>query len=248
MLDSAFEPLMNSRWIPSSGRRCLQFPEQNDWANFPTFPLERVPVMSGTVLGLEMLLGERQIDLTVASELILSDVGATIHILGLVGKEYEYAAERPYRMGDCLASLDMDTWFTSISARTVLSGQENAATSALWKHSRLIAQYAQLVAESINHISPEEAYLVGLLHEIESISKVFGPPADGATAKEDFSLRGLEEILPDFVLSALRSAKAPGPEAIWKFILVSAHELAGIPAVRYESAPLDLKSMRLRCS
>ena len=248
MLNSAFESLTTSGWIPSSGRQCLQFPERNDWPHPQTDSLARVPVMSATVLGLEMLLHERRIDLTAASDLILSDVGATIHILRLVGREYEYAAERPVRMGDCLASLDMETWFGSISAGTVLSGENDAATTALWKHSRLIAQYAQLVAESINHISPEEAYMVGLLHEIESISKVIGRPSDCGNATEECTLRGIEEILPHFVLPALRSVKAPGLVSAWKFILASAHELAGLSAVPGDSAPLDLRSMRLRRS
>ena len=62
--------------------------------------------MSATVLGLEILLHEPCIDLRMASELVLSDVGATIQILRLVGREYEFATEHPCRMGDCIASLD----------------------------------------------------------------------------------------------------------------------------------------------
>ena len=84
--------------------------------------------------------------------------------------------EHPCRMGDCLASLDAGTWFDAISARTFACDSEHAATTSLWNHSRLVAQYAQLVAESLEGISPEEAYLVGLLHEIVAIPNVLGWP------------------------------------------------------------------------
>ncbi len=182
--------------------------------------------MSATVLGLEILLHEPCIDLRMASELVLSDVGATIQILRLIGREYEFATEHPYRMGDCLASLDAGTWFDAISARTFACDREHAATTALWNHCRLVAQYAQLVAESLDGISPEEAYLVGLLHEIGAIPKVLSWPNDGLDDSESASLLAMEGSLPLFVLSAIQSTNDSGSSSTWKIVLTSAHELA----------------------
>jgi hypothetical protein len=220
VLNQAVNPLTDHSWIPSSAFQ-KKFPSKK------VDLLDDVPVMQTTVLGLEMLLHEPCIDLRMASELVLSDVGATIHILRLVGREYEFADELPSRMGDCLASLDAGTWFEAICARTFASGQENSAATALWNHSRLVAQYAQLVAESLEGISPADAYLVGLLHEIGSIPDVLGWPKGGLGDTESAALFAMEGSLPFFVLAAIRSINDARPSSMWKFILTEAHELAG---------------------
>ena len=243
MLNRAFEQVVDSGGIQPSGWRCLQFPNQNRRAKMSTDLLDCVPVMSATVLGLEMLLCESYVDLQMVSELILSDVGATIQVLRLAGREYENAAERPNRMGDCLASLDVDTWFSTISAHTFVCDQEHAATTAVWKHCRLIAQYAQLVAESIDRVRPEEAYLVGLLHEIESIPRLSGLPHGRPMAKGESALLGSEEVLPHFVASAIRSMNNTSVASVWSFILASAHELAGAWTDLRASAQHDLSSI-----
>jgi hypothetical protein len=226
MLNQAIDTVTDHSWIPSSAWRRLDLPQQKMFGRKKLDLLDDIPVMSATVLGLEILLHEPCIDLRMASELVLSDVGATIQILRLIGREYEFATEHPCRMGDCLASLDAGSWFDAISARTFACDREHAATSALWNHSRLVAQYAQLVAESLEGISPEEAYLVGLLHEIGAIPKVLSWPNDGLD-RESASLLAMEGSLPLFVLSAIQSMNDSCSSSTWKIVLTAAHELAG---------------------
>jgi HDOD domain len=221
MLIQAIDTVTNHSWIPSSAWRRLDYSDHKKFAREKADLLDDVPVMSATVLGLEILLHEPCIDLRMASELILSDVGATIQILRLVGTEYESAAEHPCRMGDCIASLDARNWFAAISARTFACDREHSATTSLWKHCRLVAQYAHLFAESLEGISPEEAYLVGLLHEIGEIPGVLGWSNGGA-------LSAIEESLPLFVLAAIRSMNDSYSSSPWKTILTAAHELAGV--------------------
>jgi hypothetical protein len=141
--------------------------------------------------------------------------------LRLVGREYEFAAEHPCRMGDCIASLDAGNWFQAISARTFACDRAHAATTSLWNHCRLVAQYAHLFAESLDGVSPEEAYLVGLLHEIAEIPGVLGWSNGDA-------LSAMEESLPLFVLAAIRSMNDPSSSSPWKIIVNAAHELAGV--------------------
>jgi len=93
-------------------------------------------------------------------------------------REGDLGAGQPRRMGECLASLDVGVWFNVISARTFASDREHSKMTAVWKHCRLVAQYAQLVAESLEGISADEAYLVGLLHEIGAIATVLEWPKD----------------------------------------------------------------------
>jgi hypothetical protein len=226
MLNRTIDAVTDHSWIPSSAWRRLG-PSQRKFARKKTDLLDDVPVMLATVLGLEILLHEPCIDLRMASELVLSDVGATIQVLRLVGREYESATEHPCRMGDCLASLDSSTWFEAVSARTFACDREHEATTSLWNHCRLVAQYAQLVAESLDRISPEEAYLVGLLHEIGAIPKVLGWQGRGLGVRDSGASLAMEGSLPLFVLNAIRSVNDSCSSSVWKFILNAAHELAG---------------------
>jgi len=205
--------------------------------------LDDVPVMPATVLGLEMLLYEPCIDLRKASELVLSDVGATIQTLRLIGRDYDFATELPYRMGDCIAGLDLGTWFDAMSARTLAFEGQHSAATAFWKHGRLIAQYAQLVAESLDRISPENAYLVGLLHDVGAIPKALGWPNGGSGASDPGALSALEGSLPLFVLAAMRSVNDSCASSTWRFILSAAHELAGVRADFNEYTLGDIHSM-----
>ena len=181
--------------------------------------------MSATVLALDNLLHDSCVDLKRAAELILSDVGATIQVLLLIGREFESPAQRLSRMGDCLASLDVSTWYDAISAAPSFpADRQHAALTAVWKHCRLVAQYARLVAESLDGVSPEDAYLVGLLHEVEAIPVALGWPDGKATA-----WCVIEESLPLFVLAATRVVNDACPLSTWRCILTDAHALAGAP-------------------
>jgi hypothetical protein len=226
MLNQAVDPVTDHSWVPSSVWSRAGFCEQNKAIAKTCDFLDDVPVMSATVLGLQILLNEPSIDLRMVSELILSDVGATIRVLRLVGREYEAVAEHPSRMADCLASLDANAWFEAVSARTFACDAEQAAITALWGHCRLVAQYAQLVAESIEGVSPEEAYLVGLLHEIGDLPRILGRRISACEATE-LPLRGMEGSLPPFVLIAIRSIDDSSDPCPWRFILSEAHKLAG---------------------
>jgi hypothetical protein len=230
VLDQTIDPVIDHCWIPSSVWQCLQFPKLNRLAQKDADYLDDVPVMSATVLGLEMLLYEPCIDLRKASELVLSDIGATIQTLRLIGRDYDFTTELPYRMGDCIASLDLGTWFCAMSARTFAFEAQHPAATAFWKHGRLIAQYAQLVAESLDRVSPEDAYLVGLLHEIGAIPKVLGWSDGVSGASDPVALSALEGSLPMFVLAAIRSVNNRSLSSTWTFILNAAHELAGARA------------------
>ena len=222
MVKQGVDKIADRGWSHSSARQDPQFMEQRSFAKKNEELLDNVPVMLATVLGLEILLNEPYIDLRAASDLVLSDVGATIQILRLIETEYEFDEKRPPRMGDCLASLDAVTWFSAISARTFICDQEHTETTALWKHCRLVAEYAQLVSEWLECVSPEEAYLVGLLNGIGAIPAVLGWPNTGTGA-----LFGMEDALPVFVINAMRNVNDSGLDSDWRFILTAAYELAG---------------------
>lgn len=185
--------------------------------------LEQVPAMASTVLGLEMLLHEPVIDLQMASDLVLSDVGATLQVLRLSGSGCDSIEERPVRMGDCLASLEAGVWFSAISARTFACDQEHAATTAVWNHCRLVALYARLIAEGSRFVSPDEAYLAGLLYGIGDLPAVLQWPHSTARA-----ISSIKAVLPLFILDAMHSINDPSAPTHWRFILNAALGLAGM--------------------
>lgn len=243
MSTQAIYSVIDQGWIQSSAWRITDLPEQNGPALRTTDLLDEVPVMSATVLGLDMLLQEPFVDLQKVSELILSDVGATIRILRLIGKEYDNAAERPSRIGECIASLDVGMWFGAISAQTFVDDREHSATTAVWNHCRLIAQYSQLVAESFEDISPDDAYLVGLLHGVDTIPAALGWPFCGRDGRSQDVLLAMEESLPLFVRAALHGACDSSSSLVWRFILTSAHKLVCTPIDAHPPAFRGVRSI-----
>jgi HDOD domain len=211
----------NQSWVPSNVLWSFGLQKRPVLLRERSNCISDTPVMLATVLGLELLLQEPSIDLRMASDLVLSDVGATLQVLQLVGDEYSVGGERLCRMDDCLASLDVDAWFSKVSARTFANGLDHMKTTVMWKHCHLIAQYSQLVAESLKGVSPEQAYLVGLLHEIETISDSLGWNKPFGALEPSV----MEGVLPPFVHAAL-SSMAEGVPSIWKFVLSAAHDLA----------------------
>jgi hypothetical protein len=222
MVKQRADKIIDRGWNHSSVWQGPHLMEQRSFAQRNEALLDDVPVMLSTVLGLEILLNEPYIDLRAASDLVLSDVGATIQVLRLIETGYEFDEKRPPRMGDCLASLDAATWFRAVSARTFISDQQHTETTALWKHCRLVAEYAELVSEWLECVSPEEAYLVGLLHGIGAIPAVLGWPNS-----DTGGLLEMEDALPLFVFNAMRNVNDSGLDSDWRFILTAADELAG---------------------
>ena len=199
--------------------------------------VETAPVMPATVLGLELLLQDRSLHLQLASDLILKDVGATLHILRLVAREFPNPDERPSRMVDCLAALETSAWFSVLAGNSMPSCKTSPEISSMWNHCRIVAQYAKLIAESLGEVMGEEAYLAGLLHEVENMAAVIGKRKTAALGE---GLK-LSQVLTPSLVTALQSAKQRGTNSIWRYVLASAHALAtasSMPDVaRFWTAP-----------
>lgn len=233
IIDDAHIHLFRLSSLETYGEKVL-FPKQAEF-------LDEVPVMPAIVFGLDMLLQEPNIDLQRVSELVLSDVGATIHTLRMVRREYESAAERPSRMCECIAGLDAGLWFKALSTRISVGGREHPAMIEIWEHCRSVAQCARFVAESMDSISPDDAYLVGLLHGVGAIPAAL----DWSEEQLGSAMSALQEILPPVVLAAIRSACDPSSSSVWQFVLTAAHRLSVAPVNSCTPAPCDLRFMAI---
>ena len=152
-------------WVESPVRSyLLPHSEASTPALFPT-----LPTLLATQLHLELLLQEQSVDLAAAAGVILNDLGATLEIFRRA-REENAGAER---IEDCLASLGTDAWLDAVCGNSV----ERVATAnncwseltAFWEHGRLLAYACWFLASRLEGYCPEEAYLVGLLHEADKL-------------------------------------------------------------------------------
>ena len=145
-----------------------------------------LPTLLATRLQLELLLADQPVDLRAAAGILMNDLGATLEIFRRAGEECGGGSNTPERLEECLASLGTDAWMEAVCAGAVerLADDEDALAELtdFWEHGRLLAYACWLVAEQIEGICPEEALLVGLLHEAARLPALLGwsTPAAGS--------------------------------------------------------------------
>ena len=190
--------------------------------------LPAVPVMPETLLLLDVETQEHSVDLRKISQLVLGDLGATVQILRLAGREYGDAGG-PSRIEDCISDLGVRACMEAMSEQVTLRNSHHDPIARLWAHSREIAQYAKLIAEEMPDVNPEQAYLVGLLHAIESLPAVLGWGLS-ETAMFDNALTGLKIVqewsFPRFVVESFDERQSAGRASRWAEIVGTAHRYA----------------------
>lgn len=171
--------------IGRKGRTLPSYPAQHRAAD----GLPGVPVLAETLLRMELEVHECSTDLRGFSEAVLADVGATIQILRLAAQEFGEAADRPMRMEDYIANLGPRACMQAAASGSLLRGFRRPASLELWAHSREVAQHFRMLAEEAPFaVSPDGAYLAGLLHAIGALPAVLdwdcyelsGDPAQAA--------------------------------------------------------------------
>ena len=187
-----------------------------------------VPVLSTTILQLELLLGEPALDLAAISAVLLTDMGAVIQLLRASAADAPRPEDRTLRVGDCIASLGADTWFNAVSALPYIR-ERNSRLADAAEHARAIAELAKTIASEFG-LCPEESYIVGLLHEIHNLPGILGWKSDTHTSNLEQQLWQPEtDFLPQPVAAALRETLDPRTPSVWRRLLKDAHHLAPLP-------------------
>ncbi len=188
--------------------------------------LPDMPTLPSTRLQIALLLQESQVDLRALGDVILSDVCATLQTFRLAGEEYPEEDDRPTRIEDCIASLNLDRW------RDLLCVPRITGTLDLTRelgHSRRVALCAKELASLFDDCSPEEAYLAGLLSEVDRLPEILGWTGVGDSPDEQRE-HGLAMAyywhLPKYVLAALRSKRHDEKPSSMSGILELAHSMA----------------------
>ncbi len=167
-----------------------------------------------------------RVDLRALAQVILSDVCATLQTFRLAGEEYPQEEDRPRRIEDCISTLNLDRW------RDLVCGAGSPRTPRLLHeldHSRRVALCARELAGLVDDCSPEEAYLVGLLSELDRLPEILGWTEIGESIDEQRE-HGLAMAdywhLPQYVLDALRSKHTGAMPSSMSGILELAHSMA----------------------
>jgi HD-like signal output (HDOD) protein len=188
--------------------------------------LPAVPAMPETLLAMELQLQQRSADLKEISEAVLADLGATIQILRLAGREYGSSACRPVRIEDCISDLGLRACLNAAASGIVGRSVRQRSIHDLWAHSREIAHHARLIAErSAGEIVPDQAYMAGLLHSIGLLPALLGwTPGKSSGHRAFSSLRMAERwALPAFIKDFFCEMCMPGYAPEWSRLMEDAH-------------------------
>lgn len=191
--------------------------------------LRDIPVLPATRLLIDLEVQEPSVDLSMVTQVILSDLGATLQIFKLAGLVYGSADACPIRIADCISDLGLRECMTALSVPTAIRDDLRNGIADMWSHSREIALHAQLIAEDAQDVHPEEAYLVGLCHAIGRLPHLLGWDPQAARAINDAGL-GVELarrwLLPRFVIESLHETQVDESSSPWPRILQTAHARA----------------------
>lgn len=192
-----------------------------------------VVVMKETLLLAELETQGFSVDLRALTKVILSDVGATLHVLRIAGQTCGEDDSRPIRVEDCIADLGVEACIHAMSGHLMERDLRSQGIAELWSHSREIAEHCRNLAEPMVGIDPDEAYLVGLYHSIGSLPGVLGV---GDETYEEFGSvwTGLELArewsLPGCVVDYFSETETRSAASAWLGIVGQAHRCAGTPA------------------
>jgi hypothetical protein len=219
----------------------------------PFFPLDSVelvhlpdvPVLSETLLLMELKSRDRAVDLTEISQLVLGDLGAVLQIMRVAGEEDVSEDGRPTRIEDCISGLGLPACIDAMSRQTVKRRNRPAAIVETWTHAQLVAENCRYLAEeNIVAAHPDEAFMVGLFHTIGSLPEVLG--WDWTTPfYEDAELMGLRMAeawsLPRCVVEYFSELQSPSRAGQWRDIVHRAHRQANLRV--YEEAASERRPL-----
>lgn len=198
-----------------------------------------VAVMRDTLLLIELETEEFCVDLQALSTLVLSDLGATLQVLRLAGREYGNVEGRPVRVEDCIADLGIQACKKAMSEHLMPRDVHSSAVAELWRHSREIAGLSRHFAERTVDVDPDQAYLVGLCHSIGSLRGVLGLEVNTHQKSDRMRIgRALarEWSLPGCVSDYFADPGKCGERSAWQGIVQAAHQCAGGPTGECVSA------------
>jgi len=193
--------------------------------------LPDIPVMSETLLLMELMVRERTVDLSGISQLVLGDLGAALQVLRRAGREDACADGLPARIEDCIAGLGLHACLEAMSRRTIRRSARHPEMIEAWTHARRVAENCRALAEENSFsMNPDDAYLVGLFHGIGSLPGVLGWDRTNqiSGSPEVVGLRMAQAwALPRCIAEYFAPFRPLSSANLWREIVRQAHQEAG---------------------
>lgn len=226
--------MLKNKIVEIGAARVAPVTRQSFELDFLLQPLD-IPVLPETLLRMELSLGGPSVSLGEISKIVAGDLGATMHVFRLAGCQ-QPAGSNPFsRVEDCLSYLGIRECIIGLSKRLAYrSGRKDAVIDA-WAHAGTIAAFCSLWAEMHDErINPEEAYLVGLFHELGTLPVLLQWDA-AAWGQTDGPTVGLwlaaRCALPDCVNDYFSAQKVQGTPSHWLNVVKQAYRLATESAI-----------------
>jgi hypothetical protein len=179
-----------------------------------------------TRLQLDLLLQQSSIDLGGVAATILSDPGATLQVLRLIGEEFPVDDDRPVRMEDCIAVLNHEHWYGAVCESTI---PQSSNLMVEWERMRETARCAKALAHSIEGFAPDQAYLVGMFHELGHLPRLLNWQLDREWPSNESALGVMlaeHWKLPRFLVHALREQQSGKTASRWGVFMHFAKSIA----------------------
>lgn len=210
--------------------------------------LPDIPVLPESLLLMELQVREPSVDLAKVSQIVLSDLGAVLQIMRLARCECASSDWLPQRIEDCIAGLDLQMCLEVMSRRTV-ARSKRSTVAGVWAHAREIAALCGFLAEqAAASTSPQDAYLVGLFHELGNLPAVLDWDV-ALTRSRNQSLAGLnlagEWPLPLCVFEYFSDHLSLKSPSKWIELVEQAHRLADSLTANYPTGSHHLLEMHL---
>jgi hypothetical protein len=194
-----------------------------------------IPVLPETLLSFELMICEPVVDLAGISRIVTSDLGATIQVMRLAGGEFASSAEQK-RIEDCISGLGLRRCVDAMSGRTAEWSERRAVIRGAWIHAREIAELCAALSEQMPDRNPQEAYLVGLFHELGNLPDVLDWER-GGHRKVDEDTIGLSLAkswaLPSCVQQYFINRNKLDESCTWAQLVGVAHQLSSHPQASY---------------
>lgn len=194
--------------------------------------LPDLPVLPETLLAMELQLQSTSVDLRAFTAAVLSDLGAILQILRMAGREYGAADDRPIRIEDCICDFGPSACFDAVASGVIARGFQRRVVAEIWTHAREIATHAKRLAEDVpGTISPDQAYIGGMLHAIGSLPATLGWRWSEASHDRAMTALKLAErwALPSYLRDFFCEMLMGGYKPEWSEIMAEAHRLASGP-------------------
>jgi hypothetical protein len=193
---------------------------------------------------MELVIRQRAVNLAQVSQLVLSDLGATLQILREAGRENSMDGNLQ-RVEDCIVEIGLEECLVVLAKCPIARGSRFKSVCSAWERAREIAFIARFVAEKLAlDVTQEDAYLVGLTHGIGNLPKILQWDCNSQFGADN-NLAGLRLAeawhLPHCIAEYFLGRMAGKSQTQWTMIVDSALELLeGRPSVSVSDKSISL--------